>query len=229
MNPRRHHRTESRPLTPSTFVIKPEEVEIDYKSGCIGEGGFSTVYRGRWGGHLVAVKVLRERIPAKSLQQEIDIWQSIRHPNILEFYGYNSSSEPIFLVSALKKRGNAVAFFIDNPGASRPKLLYEASLGLQHLHRHSIIHGDLKALNILVDDHGSACLSDFGLSHVRTLSTSPSKRSGHGFEGTLQWMAPECLVGCKANSKSDIYSFGMTIYEVSSMRHATINMVLSPP
>ncbi|KDQ50015.1 hypothetical protein JAAARDRAFT_142588 [Jaapia argillacea MUCL 33604] len=203
--------------TPSnTFVINADEVEID-RNTLLGQGGFGDVYRGSWGGHTVAIKVLLRGIPPKLLQQEVAVWQSLRHPNILEFYGYNSSSDPLFLVSAHKQKGDAREFFDLNPEASRPKLLYEASLGLQHLHRHSVIHGDLKGCNILVDERGTACLSDFGLSRVRELSQSNSVRSMRDKPGgTFPWMAPECMVGATLGNKmSDVYSFGMTIYEVS--------------
>ncbi|KDQ54275.1 hypothetical protein JAAARDRAFT_196645 [Jaapia argillacea MUCL 33604] len=201
-------RTERRP---SAFVIGPDEVDINYKD-LLGEGGFGSVYRGRWGGHDVAVKVLQKGIPAELLRREVDVWKSIRHPNIAEFFGYNSSSAPLFLVSALKQRGNALSFVLRHPDADRPKLLHEAALGLQYLHRHSIVHGDLKGLNILVDKHGVACLSDFGLSLVRMHSTSNATNAGG--QGTLQWMAPEQMSGSGVNKRSDVYSFGMTIYEI---------------
>ncbi|KDQ54015.1 hypothetical protein JAAARDRAFT_95097, partial [Jaapia argillacea MUCL 33604] len=147
--------------------------------------------------------------------REVDVWQALRHPNIVEFYGYNCLSEPLFLVSALKQGGDACTFLLDNPEASCLKLLYEASLGLQHLHRHSIVHGDLKALNILVDKLSTTCLSDFGLSRVRMFSSSSAVTSNHhGPQGTFWWMAPECMTGSTVDFRSDIYSFGMTIYEI---------------
>ncbi|KDQ50026.1 hypothetical protein JAAARDRAFT_63418 [Jaapia argillacea MUCL 33604] len=209
----RQNRSEKKAKKSTPFVIKPDEVKVD-RSNVLGRGGFGTVYRGRWGGHDVAVKLLDRGISPEILRKEVDVWQSLRHPNILEFYGYNSS-DPLFLVSALKQ-GDAHAFLRSNPDASRPKLLYETSLGLQHLHRHSIIHGDVKALNILVDRRGTACLSDFGLSRVRELSTGSSGSNNKGGpKGSFRWMAPECMVGTILGTPmSDIYSFGMTIYEI---------------
>ncbi|KDQ50010.1 hypothetical protein JAAARDRAFT_609550 [Jaapia argillacea MUCL 33604] len=211
--------TETTTSPSNTFVINPNEVEIE-RNVLLGQGGFGDVYRGNWEGHPVAIKVLLRGIPPKILQKEVEVWQSLRHPNILEFYGCNTSSDPLFIISALKQQGDALTFFTLKPEASRPKLLHEASLGLRYLHRNKIIHGDLKGCNILVDEHGTACLSDFGLSRVREISKSNSARTTrNGPGGTFPWMAPECMIGATlGNTRSDMYSFGMTIYEIFSGR-----------
>ncbi|KDQ50042.1 hypothetical protein JAAARDRAFT_142635, partial [Jaapia argillacea MUCL 33604] len=152
-------------------------------------------------------------------QKEVNVWKDLRHPNIVEFYGYNYSSAPMFLLSSLKEEGDALTFLLSNPDANRAKPLYDVSLGLQYLHSHSIVHADLKALNILVDKHGIACLCDFGLSLVRMHTTSNTSNSiNSGGQGTLRWMAPEQMDGGRATLKSDIYSFGMTIYEASCIQ-----------
>ncbi|KDQ53653.1 hypothetical protein JAAARDRAFT_698222 [Jaapia argillacea MUCL 33604] len=183
MEPGIHLRTKGVVSKRDIFVIRPDEVDIN-REALLGEGGFGTVYRGHWGGHDVAVKVVSRGIPAK---KEVDVWKDLRHPNIVEFYGYNYSSAPMFLVSSLKEEGDALTFLVSNPDANRAKLLHEVSLGLQHLHCHSIVHGDLKALNILVDKHGIASLCDFGLSLVRMHSSSNTSNSiNPGGQGTLR-------------------------------------------
>ncbi|RLN89673.1 hypothetical protein BBJ28_00024651 [Nothophytophthora sp. Chile5] len=90
--------------------------------------------------------------------------------------------------------------------------LHDAAEGLQHLHDHGIVHGDLKGNNILVSDN-IAKLADFGLSIIASREEVP----GSGDEGALgafRWKAPECLMGARPTFASDIYSFGMCIIEV---------------
>src|SRR4051794_20366111 len=73
------------------------------------------------------------------------------------------------------------------------KLLYEVSQGMAYLHSRRVIHGDLKALNILVDDYGKAVVSDFGfavLKRVTSTRTTADVAGGGGIAGTLRWMSP---------------------------------------
>ncbi|KIP10766.1 hypothetical protein PHLGIDRAFT_64906, partial [Phlebiopsis gigantea 11061_1 CR5-6] len=136
------------------------------------------------------------------------------HPNILQFIGVCSTADPPFMVCAYKKNGNALDYLRKKPTVSRHKLLYEASQGLVYLHDKKIIHGDIKATNILIDADGTACLADFGLSRVKLQTTVALNLDPTPQKGTVRWMAPEQLGGSSASRKTDIYSFAMTIYEV---------------
>ncbi|KIM78163.1 hypothetical protein PILCRDRAFT_42654, partial [Piloderma croceum F 1598] len=79
-----------------------------------------------------------------------------------------------------------------------------------------VIHGDLKALNVLIDDSGKAVLCDFGLSRIKADAMSKTARSvGESIVGSRNWMAPEQLLGGLLKKPCDIYALGMTIYEVS--------------
>lgn len=93
------------------------------------------------------------------------------------------------------------------------RLLYQAALGLDYLHKKNVVHGDLKLNNILVGADGQAKLSDFGLSAVRTSSTlSRTSGSDQSVMGGLRWRAPECLKQ-RPSFASDIYSFAMCMIE----------------
>jgi len=154
------------------------------------------------------------------MEQELNIWKELRHPNILHFYGACSIAETPFFVCALMKNGNALQYLMKHPDTNRRKLLLDAALGLEYLHGKNIIHKDLKAGNILIGEDGRACLSDFGLAEVKTRSTAARQQSttpDQGktvVEGTMGWMSPEQMEGGGVSRQTDIYAFAMTIYEV---------------
>jgi serine/threonine protein kinase len=106
------------------------------------------------------------------------------------------------------------------------------SLGLEYLHTRKICHGDLKAvcrlgargsslsqvrpqINVLVEEYGRALLCDFGLTRIKADITSRTRTMGDTVvSGSRNWMAPELLLGSLPRTPSDVYSFGMTLYEV---------------
>jgi serine/threonine protein kinase len=80
----------------------------------------------------------------------------------------------------------------------------------------SVVHSIFLQLNVLMDDGGKAVLCDFGLSRVRADVTSRTMKADAAIIiGSRNWMAPERLIGGSLKKPSDIYAFGMTIYEVS--------------
>jgi len=81
-----------------------------------------------------------------------------------------------------------------------------------YLHSLKIVHGGLKAVNVLIDDGGNAVLCDFGLSRIKADATSRTARvDGGGIVGSRNWMSPEQLQGGSLKKPSYIYAFGMTL------------------
>jgi len=111
------------------------------------------------------------------------------------------------------------------PWPLRIKIATDIAKGLAFLHNEKILHLDLKSLNVLLDDNFNGKICDFGLatlkqetrSNQRSKSSMPGASSHMAAGGTLPWMAPE-LFGKKPKStfKTDIYSFGMTLWELYS-------------
>ncbi|KZP08700.1 kinase-like protein [Athelia psychrophila] len=182
-------------------------------------GGFGEILLGRWHHMDVALKVLKTAngiTPTSMLlEAEINIWSKLQHPHIISFLGANVWGNRPFIVMPYLKNGNARDYIQKYPERNRAAILHQAALGLLYLHSVNIIHADLKGYNILIDDSGKAVLCDFGLSRVKNDINSQSIIvSDEEIHGTINWMAPERLLGRSLRKPSDIYSFGMTIYEI---------------
>ncbi|KZT26137.1 kinase-like protein [Neolentinus lepideus HHB14362 ss-1] len=192
------------------FLITPLDIII-HEHKKLGQGGFAAVYQGDWKGTTVAVKVIDNAVHERVFRKEISVWKNLRHPNILQFLGACYTGERGFAVCVYKENGDVLNYLQTNPDTNRIQLPYEASKGLSYLHGQRVIHGDLKANNILVDAHGRACLCDFGLAQVKAQTKSLASSQN---VGTARWASPEQMSGSPLNEKTDIYSFGMTMYEV---------------
>ncbi|KAJ7854764.1 kinase-like protein, partial [Mycena leptocephala] len=142
------------------------------------------------------------------------IWLTLRHPNILQFLGANTLDDTPFIVMPYIPN-NARQFLSQRPAFDPVYILRDASLGLQYLHSRKICHGDIKGINILVEDTGRSLLCDFGLSRVKAdLTTRTAQEGSEITAGSRNWMAPELLAGSLPKMASDVYVFGMTIYEL---------------
>ncbi|KAI9334425.1 kinase-like domain-containing protein [Obelidium mucronatum] len=211
------------------WLLTSWEIEL---GPVISMGGFGEVLKGTWlGHHPVAVKRLHMRLETAKLEKEflreVKTWFPLRHPNILPLLGACASSPRPFMVSPLMTHGHSLQYLdwcersfgpacVEERGI---KLLYEVSLGLQYLHTRSVIHGDLKAVNVLIDEHCNACVADFGFASLKQYATSRMTTTTGGnnnFGGTLRWMSPERLQGGKLAPAVDVYAFAMTSYEVLS-------------
>ncbi|KAF8443898.1 kinase-like domain-containing protein [Boletus edulis BED1] len=190
------------------------EYDLDF-CGKIGGGGSSTVSKAWYKGTMVAVKALKDvglKSTREALEREIDIWSELRHDHIVPFYGASTLTSPFYIVSRYMQNGNVVQYLCAAPDMDRTKLVFEVSLGMYYLHEKHIVHGDLKGVNVLVDDAGKACIIDFGLSKVYSSGTAGANRGK--VVGTLRYLAPEALKGHGLSFETDVYAFGMLIYEV---------------
>ncbi|KAK2462742.1 hypothetical protein APHAL10511_005260 [Amanita phalloides] len=209
-------------------TISGEQVELeswtitrfDVEFGVeIGSGGFGQVFKGTWGKTEVALKVLKIENgcapSSNTICREVTIWLKLSHPNVLQFLGANVLDGRPFIVMPYHRHGNARDFISGNPECDRLQILYDMSLGLLYLHSRNVIHGDLKGANVLIDNSGKALLCDFGLSLVKADATSRTAKQGDAaMTGSRNWMAPELLMGGSQRKSCDVYSFGITIFEI---------------
>ena len=192
-------------------------------TGRVGSGGQRTIYRAfdRERDREIAVICLERRadLPVDVARvQELHALARIRaHPNILELLDVIETDDFLLLCVPYLAQGDLarrLARSVDTPMPIVEALRIGVQLAdaLAHVHRHGLIHGDIKAENVLVADDGSVRLADFGLAH---LGKVPAKAK---LSGTPTHLAPERIRGDEADERSDFYSFGCLLYEIFSGR-----------
>ncbi|KAJ7019357.1 kinase-like domain-containing protein [Mycena alexandri] len=189
----------------------------------VAAGGFGDIWKGVVYGQSVCVKAMRVFQEAdvqallKEFGREAAIWRQLCHPNLLPFFGLYYMDARLCLVSPWLENGNIMEFLRKNPQhTDRLPLILDVALGLKYLHDQNVVHGDLKAINILVTPSQRACIADFGLSslvNAMTLRFTNSTAPAHG--GTARYQAPELFQGDSQNSfGSDVYAFACVCYEI---------------
>ncbi|CAH8259606.1 unnamed protein product [Arabidopsis lyrata] len=188
----------------------------------VGQGSCGTVYHGLWFGSDVAVKVFSKQEYSaeviESFKQEVLLMKRLRHPNVLLFMGAVTSPHRLCIVSEFLPRGSLFRLLQKSTSKldwrRRIHMALDIARGMNYLHHCSppIIHRDLKSSNLLVDRNWTVKVADFGLSRIKH-ETYLTSKSG---KGTPQWMAPEVLRNESADEKSDIYSFGVVLWELAT-------------
>nr|ABK06414.1 flag-tagged protein kinase domain of putative mitogen-activated protein kinase kinase kinase [synthetic construct] len=188
----------------------------------VGQGSCGTVYHGLWFGSDVAVKVFSKQEYSaeviESFKQEVLLMKRLRHPNVLLFMGAVTSPQRLCIVSEFLPRGSLFRLLQKSTSKldwrRRIHMALDIARGMNYLHHCSppIIHRDLKSSNLLVDKNWTVKVADFGLSRIKH-ETYLTSKSG---KGTPQWMAPEVLRNESADEKSDIYSFGVVLWELAT-------------
>jgi len=207
-------------------------------SNVIGEGGFSSVYRGTLqDGSRIAVKRLKNSSKIKEgadFSHELHVISGIKHCNLLPLRGYciefnkdGQVSEQL-LVSDFMENGS-LADCLFNPNRStclswpeRYKIAVGIARGLTYLHefaKPAIIHRDIKAANVLLDGHFNALVADFGLAKLKKEEEEKSHYSTRTV-GTLGYVAPEYALYGHLTSKRDVFSFGIILLELITGRRA---------
>ncbi|KAJ6592900.1 kinase-like domain-containing protein, partial [Mycena capillaripes] len=206
-------------LHPTCFTLAGVEKVGPQVAG----GGFGDIWKGLVDGQTVAVKSMRQfrdddvKASLKKLGREALIWRQLSHPNLLPFFGLYMLSNRLCLISPWMDDGDLKHFLHDAPlGTDRLSLIADVGMGLEYLHSKHVVHGDLKAANILVTPSGRACITDFGLSTITDeLSLQLTFSSQSIRAGTVRYQAPELLLSKSSNHfGSDVYAFACVCYEI---------------
>jgi serine/threonine protein kinase len=219
------------------WIINTDRIELGER---IGEGNYGQVLEGVYHGRKVAIKRLfNSRLDdegMRRMRKEAAILSGIDHPRVVKLMGLSVADGKLMLVMELVPRGSLRALLSGNAvlkWSKRLAMLRDAAVGLAFLHSKGIVHRDIKSSNLLVDDHLSVKVGDFGFATAKQDNGTMTRC------GTPSWTAPEVLapsavvVGSSAyesssshdggakgsvSEKADVYSFGVVMWEVLTRR-----------
>ncbi|KAJ7050807.1 kinase-like domain-containing protein [Mycena amicta] len=189
-------------------------------------GGFGDIWKGLVHRQSVCVKVMRifedSNLDAilKEFGREAAIWGQLCHPNVLPFLGIYYLEKRLCLVSPWMEAGHIMKFITNTEPtmAERLSLILDVAFGLQYLHKEKIVHGDLKAFNVLVTPSKRGCIADFGLSTIANAVTVAFTHStAKAQAGTARYQAPELFQEedpAQIHYGSDVYAFACVCYEI---------------
>ncbi|XP_051209323.1 LRR receptor kinase SERK2 [Lolium perenne] len=215
------------------FSLRELQVASDNfnNKNILGRGGFGKVYKGRLAdGTLVAVKRLKEeRTPGGELQfqTEVEMISMAVHRNLLRLRGFCMTPTERLLVYPYMANGS-VASRLRERQPNEPPLEWDtrrrialgSARGLSYLHDHcdpKIIHRDVKAANILLDEDFEAVVGDFGLAKLMDYKDTHVTTA---VRGTIGHIAPEYLSTGKSSEKTDVFGYGITLLELITGQRA---------
>ncbi|KAL6525414.1 hypothetical protein OROHE_015721 [Orobanche hederae] len=192
----------------------------------LGSGGFGNVYRGKLGnGTLVAVKRLKDITGTTGISQfrtELEMISLAVHRNLLRIIGYCANPNERLLVYPYMCNGSVASRLRGKPALdwnTRKRVALGAARGLLYLHEQcdpKIIHRDVKAANVLLDDYFEAIVGDFGLAKLLDHTESHVTTA---VRGTVGHIAPEYLSTGQSSEKTDVFGFGILLLElITGMR-----------
>ncbi|XP_044480260.1 serine/threonine-protein kinase STY46-like isoform X2 [Mangifera indica] len=189
-------------------------LKYEYK---ISSGAYGDLYKGTFYSQDVAIKVLTAEHLKENMQrefaQEVYIMRKLRHKNVVQFIGACTRPPRMCIVTEFMSGGSMYDLLQKQKGGFKlPSLLrigIDVSMGMNYLHQNNIIHRDLKAANLLMDEHGVVKVADFGVARVQVQSGVMTAETG-----TYRWMAPEVIEHKPYDHKADVYSFGVVLWEL---------------
>jgi serine/threonine protein kinase len=199
------------PIDPK-LVVPYFDIVFEQK---IAQGFLGKIYRGRWCEQTVAIKTLEGELSSADAQQfirEVNIMGRLHNPNIVQLYGASLEASRACLVMEYMEQGSLWQLLRQtalNPEQQR-QIALDIAKGLYYLHSKQILHRGLKSANVLISQYGQAKLSDFGLAKTQYSSIQTIKTQSQA----VAWLAPETLDCGDYTEASDIYSFGMVVWEV---------------
>lgn len=193
----------------------------------LGAGGMGIVYkaRDRELDDLVALKMLKrdqwgDRGQLERLKSEIKLARKITHPNVLRTYDFGEI-DGLPYISMEYVRGVTLRYLLDTtqrlPYSAGLRLAKQLSAGLAAAHAVGVLHRDIKPENLILEPTGNAKLMDFGIARPVDRLT-PGQTQAGWVVGTPQYLSPEQLQGLDSDTRADIYSCGIVLYELFTGR-----------
>jgi serine/threonine protein kinase len=188
----------------------------------IGRGGMTTVHKALdlQEDREVAIKLLapylvKDPMFKARFEREVEVLRQMEHPNIVPILNYGEHEGAPFIVMPFISTGTLADKLKSGPLTPKEgaRFMSEVSSALVYAHEKGIIHRDIKPSNILLDEQGTALLSDFGLAHF---TDDHESLTGSAVIGTPAYMSPEQCQGSPIDARSDQYSLGVVLYHLTT-------------
>ncbi|XP_070692396.1 tyrosine-protein kinase ITK/TSK [Pempheris klunzingeri] len=195
------------------WEVHPEELTLGQE---LGSGQFGLVLEGRWRERKVAVKMIREECMSdEEFNEEARVMMKLYHHKLVQLYGVCTQCSPMCLVFEFMENGCLSDYLRARKGRLSQdvmlKMCLDVSEGMAYLESSNFIHRDLAARNCLVSKNNEVKVSDFGMTRFVLDDQYTSSQCS---KFPVKWSAPEVIKFCKFSSKSDVWSFGVLMWEV---------------
>uniref|UniRef100_A0A3B4CSZ1 Tyrosine-protein kinase n=1 Tax=Pygocentrus nattereri TaxID=42514 RepID=A0A3B4CSZ1_PYGNA len=218
----RHCVSRDRASSPRIVEITSEKWEVDPEDLILGDelgsGNFGLVWKGLWCDKKVAVKTVREdAMTEEEFKEEAQVMMKLSHPKLVQLYGVCMQRSPLYLVFEFLENGCLTDFLRSRRSSFSQEALLgmclDVSEAMAYLESSNFIHRDLAARNCLVSETLVVKVSDFGMTRF---VLDDQYTSSEGTKFSVKWSAPEVVKYKKFSSKSDVWSFGVLMWEVYS-------------